>query len=124
MGVDGCVFCGIVAGRLPSLIVAEWADALAIVPLDPVVPGHVLVIPKTHVADALADPGVTAGTMRRAAQLAHGLPCCNIITSVGAKATQTVFHLHLHIVPRRAGDGLALPWSVPQDCGMPVAQES
>jgi histidine triad (HIT) family protein len=47
--------------------------------------------------------------MSAAAELAT--PPCNIITSAGSDATQTVFHLHLHVVPRRAGDGLALPWT-------------
>jgi histidine triad (HIT) family protein len=51
---------------------------------------------------------VTAAVMRRAAELAT--PPCNIITSAGTEATQTVFHLHVHIVPREAGDGLELPW--------------
>lgn len=105
-----CVFCQIVAGEAPATVIREWPDAIAIVPLRPVAPGHVLVIPRTHVADATVDPDVTAVTMRRAAELA--VPPCNLITSAGRPATQTVFHLHIHVVPRRVGDGLALPWSV------------
>jgi histidine triad (HIT) family protein len=107
---DDCVFCQIVAGEAPATVIREWPDAIAIVPLRPVAPGHVLVIPRTHVADATVDPDVTAVTMRRAAELA--VPPCNLITSAGRPATQTVFHLHIHVVPRRVGDGLALPWSV------------
>jgi len=107
---DACVFCAIVAGEAPATVIREWPDAIAIVPLRPVAPGHVLVIPRTHVADATVDPDVTAVTMRRAAELA--VPPCNLITSAGRPATQTVFHLHIHVVPRRVGDGLALPWSV------------
>src|SRR5690606_25182872 len=101
-----CVFCQIVAGEAPATVIREWPDAIAIVPLRPVAPGHVLVIPRTHVADATVDPDVTAVTMRRAAELA--VPPCNLITSAGRPATQTVFHLHIHVVPRRVGDGLAL----------------
>lgn len=107
-----CVFCEIVADRAPATVVATWPEALAIVPLDPVVPGHVLVIPREHVADAAGEPTVTADAVYRAAQYARNqdLPF-NLITSAGAEATQTVFHLHIHYVPRRDGDGLALPWT-------------
>ncbi|MFJ5559347.1 HIT family protein [Streptomyces sp. NPDC093250] len=107
----GCSFCAIVAGLAPATIVRRWPDCLAIVPLSRVTPGHVLVIPHAHVADVATDPEVSAATMRRAAELSHGVGACNIITSQGRPATQTIFHLHLHIVPRRDGDGLKLPWS-------------
>lgn len=111
--MTGCVFCAIVAGQAPATVVAEWPDALAIVPHRPVVPGHVLVIPRTHVRDFADDPEVTAATMRRAAELARGP--ANLITSAGEEATQTVFHLHVHIVPRADGDGLPLPWTPQQE---------
>jgi histidine triad (HIT) family protein len=77
--------------------------------------GHLLVVPTVHVRDATQDPGVTAFTMAAAAELAKEAGPCNIITSAGAEATQTVFHLHLHIVPRREGDGLTLPWTTQED---------
>ncbi|WP_456228936.1 HIT family protein [Streptomyces sp. YJ-C3] len=80
-------------------------------PLAAVTPGHVLVIPRAHVADVGVDPAVSARTMRRAAELAADLGECNIITSRGESATQTVFHLHLHVLPRYPEDGLALPWA-------------
>jgi histidine triad (HIT) family protein len=107
-----CPFCEIIAYRAPATIVRVWPDALAIVPLGPVVDGHLLVIPHDHVSDFSADPDVTAITARRAAELAleRGLICANLITSMGAAATQSVFHLHLHLVPRAENDGLALPW--------------
>lgn len=108
-----CVFCAIGAGQAPVVVVREWPDALAIVPHHPVVPGHVLVIPRTHVADFAENPDVTAATMRAAAEL--GAPPANIITSAGSAATQTVFHLHVHVVPRADGDGLALPWTGQHD---------
>lgn len=107
-----CVFCEIVAGRAPANVVAEWGDAIVITPLDPVTPGHLLVIPREHVDDLAEDPKVTGRVMRRAAQWAQILGPCNLITSKGAAATQTVMHLHVHLVPRREGDGLALPWTV------------
>lgn len=105
-----CAFCEIAAGRAPATIVREWDDALAIVPLGPVVDGHILVIPRQHVADFGESPEVTAATMRRAAELAQSDQPMNVITSRGREATQSVFHLHLHLVPRRENDGLALPW--------------
>ncbi|WP_189554262.1 HIT family protein [Streptomyces lavendofoliae] len=107
---DPCVFCEIVAGRAPATVVREWDDALALVPLGPVVDGHTLVIPKQHVADFGEDPEVSAAAMRRAAELAAGDRPMNVITSRGRAATQSVFHLHLHLVPRAENDGLALPW--------------
>lgn len=108
---DSCPFCAIVAGRVPVTLVREWPDALALVPLKPVVDGHALVIPKEHVADFATDPEVSAMVMRRAAELMRWTPRpMNLITSRGRKATQSVFHLHLHLVPRAENDGLALPW--------------
>jgi histidine triad (HIT) family protein len=108
---DFCVFCRIVAETEPATIVRRWADVIAIVPLKPVTDGHILVLPTDHVRDATVLPEVTAMVMRRASQLAY--PPCNIITSAGEEATQTVPHLHIHVVPRRRGDGLALPWTKP-----------
>jgi histidine triad (HIT) family protein len=106
-----CVFCAIVAGRAPATVVAEWPETIAIVPLGPVVDGHVLVIPRLHVLNAAEEPDITASAMYRAAQYARDLEQpFNIITNAGAAATQSVWHLHLHVVPREFGDGLVLPW--------------
>ena len=107
-----CPFCEINEGREPATFVHEWSDAIAIVPLNPVVEGHTLVIPKTHVTDFVAEPAVSAAVMKRAAELAGNFPAgsMNLITSRGRAATQSVFHLHLHLVPRTENDGLALPW--------------
>jgi histidine triad (HIT) family protein len=106
-----CPFCEINLGRAYAEFVHEWSDTIAIIPLNPVVDGHTLIIPKTHVADFATDPAISANTMRRAAQLMQwtNRPM-NLITSRGREATQSVFHLHLHLVPRAENDGLALPW--------------
>lgn len=107
-----CVFCRIVAGEAPAEIVTRWDDAIAFRPLGPVTDGHTLVVPIKHVENYATDPEVTAATMRRAAELApHIHRQSNLITSAGPWATQTVFHLHVHIVPRRPNDGLHLPWT-------------
>lgn len=112
MTAHECIFCAIIGGQKPAEVVREWADHIAIAPRHPVAPGHTLVIPRLHVADAGADPAVSAETMAAAAELADDLRPANIITSLGAEASQTVFHLHLHVVPRRPDDQLALPWGL------------
>ncbi|MFE1081729.1 HIT family protein [Nocardiopsis alba] len=107
-----CVFCNIAAGTAPATVVRRWADALAIVPLNPVTDGHLLIIPTQHVANAATSPVVTGlAAMHAASLLAETGQQANLITSIGPNASQTVFHLHWHLVPRSAGDGLTLPWT-------------
>lgn len=106
-----CIFCQIVQGEAEALIIKSWPTALAFRPLNPVTPGHTLVIPRVHVPDFGTDPFVSAVAMLAAAELASESPePMNLITSRGREATQSVFHLHLHLVPRAKDDGLALPW--------------
>jgi len=112
-----CIFCEILAGREPAKVLADGISAIAIEPLAPVTPGHFIVIPRTHVADAYDDTRVTGMAMADAAQWAKMFSwrdpryaSVNFISSVGAPATQSVFHLHIHVVPRAENDGLALPW--------------
>lgn len=103
-----CVFCQIVKGYEPATIVRQWQQGIAIVPLNPVAAGHLLVIPHAHVRDAAESPHIAGLAMSYAAEIARAP--FNIITSAGREATQSVFHLHLHVVPRAEDDGLALPW--------------
>lgn len=107
-----CVFCEIVAGRGPAKIVQRCRrhDTIALVPLSPVVDGHVLFIPREHVADLANDPRVTGMVMECASAYAGRYPSANVLTSMGRPATQSVFHLHVHVVPRAEDDGLMLPW--------------
>jgi diadenosine tetraphosphate (Ap4A) HIT family hydrolase len=112
-----CVFCDrLIAGEYdldyPAL------DTVAFEPLNPVTPGHLLFVPKRHVENAAAEPWVTGRAFEAAASFASDLDFAssparefNLITSAGSTATQTIKHLHIHYVPRRAGDGLALPWT-------------
>ncbi|MFD5935707.1 HIT family protein [Streptomyces sp. NPDC060333] len=111
--MPNCVFCDIAAGRAPATIVRRWPQVFAIVPLHPVTPGHLLVLPYEHVPDAGTDPLLSALTMAAASELVAELPSANILTSKGRLATQSVDHAHFHVLPRRFGDGLALPWSPP-----------
>lgn len=98
---------------LPSGQELDSAEAQAIiVPLNPVVPGHVIAIPTIHVVDAGEKPLYTGDVMADISRWAEstGEPY-NLITSSGVEATQSVRHLHIHYVPRHSGDGLALSWT-------------
>jgi histidine triad (HIT) family protein len=112
-----CVFCAIVAGTEPATIVREWPDAIAILPRGGVLDGggHILVMPRCHVATAIEDATVTATVSARAAQLAVelGWDDLNFIDNVGAAASQTVHHYHRHMLRRRLGDRIVLPWPQP-----------
>ena len=115
--MSGCPFCArIAAGEYDDDL--RRFDAVSFEPLNPVTEGHRLVVPKTHVVSALGHVAIAADTMAAAVLVAvqRGIAECNFITSAGAAASQTVEHLHLHIVPRRPGDGLALPWSQEPKC--------
>lgn len=107
-----CPFCDIITGRAPGTVVREWMFAFALLPLDPVTPGHTLIIPKMHVRDFSTNPNISGATMIAAAEFAaDSHDDMNVITSRGVIATQSVLHLHLHVIPRHIGDGLALPWT-------------
>lgn len=111
---DSCVFCSIVSGKSPADVVLNTPDVLGIVPLNPVTSGHVIFLPKVHVSDATDDPAVTGYTMKAASLYGKdkaGSDSMNLITSVGEDATQSVYHLHIHLVPRRHCDLLPLPWT-------------
>lgn len=89
-------------------------------PLNPVVTGHIIAISTVHVDDALTAPWVTGHVFEDAARYAgYNYDYCNFITSVGAPATQTIKHLHVHIVPRSERDGLKLPWTEQHENSMP-----
>lgn len=105
-----CPFC---TYRGPSPVLRDFVDVFVIEPLAPVTPGHLLVIPRRHVVHLGDDPGVAARVAAVASILVGGTGSWNVITSIGREATQTVMHLHLHLVPRHEGDGLKLPWDAP-----------
>lgn len=116
-----CVFCAIVAGTEPASVVYEDETVLAILTICPVTPGRILVLPKRH-AGFVADLDEETGahlfrvSMRLAAALRRsGLRCegVNWFLADGAAAFQEVFHVHLHVFPRFAGDGFRLgaDWS-------------
>lgn len=104
----GCVFC-----ELPQWETHQHSGLiLNIEPLNPVVPGHRIFIPPTHVVNAAANPLVTGAVFEDAAKWgAHVGGDFNLIVNSGRAATQTVDHLHVHYVPRYPNDGLTLPWT-------------
>ncbi len=89
--------------------------SVAFEPLNPVTPGHFLVVPQVHAINALWAPEAAGHVMRFAAELADqmDLSDCNFITSAGSLATQSVMHLHVHVIPRHEGDGLWRSWPWP-----------
>jgi histidine triad (HIT) family protein len=112
-----CLFCRIVAGEIPSTRVDEDERTIAFMDINPATRGHVLVVPREHSTDlhdiAPADLQACAVAAQRiAARLRDrlGADGVNLINSCGQAAWQTVFHFHVHVIPRYAGDPLRLPW--------------
>jgi histidine triad (HIT) family protein len=116
--MPACLFCRIVAGELPSTRVHEDERVVAIMDIFPATRGHALVIPRAHAAD-IRDVG--ADDLAAAAQAARllagraverlGADGVTVMQSNGAAAWQTVFHYHVHVIPRYEGDPLVLPWA-------------
>ncbi len=109
-----CAFCQIATTDNLGQVIWRGRDCVAVEPYHPVVPGHVLVMPRIHVHGALSRPAISARAMLDAMDYVRLHPqygSCNVITSVGGEATQTVFHLHIHVIPRQKDDGLSLPWT-------------
>ncbi len=110
-----CVFCAVVAGTAPAVKILEDDDQLAFLDIRPFTRGHTLVIPKQHFVDLTDTPAATLAGMiavgQRIAQAARasGLHADgnNLAINDGRAAFQSVFHIHLHVVPRRDGDRLS-----------------
>jgi histidine triad (HIT) family protein len=113
-----CDFCVIARGEDPSTeIIGEGPDWIAFFPLSPATPGHTLIIPKAHVRDLwAASPALGAALVVAAIEIGRAIveavhpDGMNLITSAGETAEQTVFHLHLHVVPRWQRDGFGKIW--------------
>ena len=112
-----CLFCKIVAGEIPATIIAEDERTVAFMDINPATRGHALVIPRAHARDvhdiATEDLQAVAATAQTVAARAIGrlgAAGVNLLNSSGAAAWQTVFHFHMHVIPRYDGDPLRLPW--------------
>lgn len=117
--MNECVFCRIVAGAVPATRVYEDEYTIAFMDIGQVNPGHVLVALKTHAENLFAlDDGQAAAVFRAAARVGRGIRDAfqpqglSVYQANGKSAGQTVFHLHIHLVPRHEGDGMALTWPV------------
>jgi histidine triad (HIT) family protein len=107
-----CAFCDIIAGNAPAVIAYTWPEAIAFIPLNPVTVGHVLIVPRRHINLPHEDQELYKAVCGRAAVFAGLMDThYNLITNVGEDATQSITHLHVHIIPRFFRDGLQLPWS-------------
>jgi histidine triad (HIT) family protein len=114
---EDCIFCAIVAGEAPAPVIDSDEHTVAFMDISPATPGHALVIPRRHAADMTE---ISAEDLERTTVAAQRLigrmretlqpDGFNVINACGAAAWQTVFHFHLHVVPRYADDPLELPW--------------
>lgn len=117
---DDCPFCRIDTGKAPATVVRRWRDAIAIVPIGPVVDDHhLLVIPRRHVRDMTTNPRVTGLVARRAAQLAvelgweHG----HFVFNLGALGGQSVWHIHGHVLRSSESVRHTMPWTDQKERG-------
>jgi histidine triad (HIT) family protein len=114
---DECIFCKIIAGEIPGQLVDSDERTVAFMDINPATRGHALVVPRTHSADLLeiSDEDLEA-TVLAARRLSRRVKetlepdGINVINACGAAAWQTVFHFHLHVIPRYENDPLKLPW--------------
>ncbi len=117
MSDPDCIFCKIIAGEVPGQMVEEDERTVAFMDINPATRGHLLVVPRAHARNLLEispeDLGATIATAQRMAQRVNqrlqpaGI---NLINSCGSAAWQTVFHFHVHVIPRYEDDPLKLPW--------------
>lgn len=112
--MSDCLFCKIIAKEIPSTAVYEDDDVYAFLDISPVHPGHTLVVPKTHAStlleispQALIKTVLVVQRISAAVKRGLGVEGFNISQNNGAVAGQTVHHMHMHIIPRQAGDGFA-----------------
>jgi histidine triad (HIT) family protein len=122
----GCLFCAIAAGQVPAEVVYSDADAVAFLDTRPVFKGHTLVVPREHVVTLpelparLRDP-LLAATGRLATAMVEGLGAQGSLIAMNNTVSQSVAHLHVHVVPRTKGDGLRgflwprVPYDSPQE---------
>jgi histidine triad (HIT) family protein len=122
---ENCIFCKILAGEIPSTAVYEDDDFKAILDVNPAARGHVIILPKNHAANIYELPDedaskimVVAKKIATAIEKAYRCDGVNILQNNGEAAGQTVFHLHVHVIPRFKGDTVNIGWKqgdMPED---------
>jgi histidine triad (HIT) family protein len=112
-----CIFCKIIAGELPATIVDEDERTVSFMDINPATRGHALVIPREHATDLgeipaedLAACAIAAQRLAGKAKANLGADGVNLLNAYGVAAWQTVFHFHIHVIPRYEDDPLRLPW--------------
>lgn len=122
---ENCIFCKILAGEIPSTAVYEDDDFKAILDVNPAARGHVIILSKNHAANIYELPDedaskimVVAKKIATAIEKAYHCDGVNILQNNGEAAGQTVFHLHVHVIPRFKGDTVNIGWKqgdMPED---------
>lgn len=117
MNKEDCLFCKIIAGQIPATKIYENDVVLAFLDIGPISDGHTLVIPKQHFekvhecpAEVLGQICSRLGKIAKAVAAAMGCQGYNVLCNNGKAAGQLVDHLHFHIIPRDAGDGVFKRW--------------
>lgn len=115
--MDNCIFCKIAKGEIPSATLYEDEDFRVILDLGPASKGHALILPKEHAANIYELPDEIAAkafvlAKKMASSLTEALQCdgFNVLQNNGTVAGQTVFHFHMHLIPRYEGDEVGLTW--------------
>lgn len=115
--MNDCIFCKIANGEIPSATLYEDNDFRVILDLGPATKGHALILPKSHYADLTEIPEELAGKATGVAKkivtaMKAALPCdgYNVVQNNGEAAGQTVFHYHVHLIPRYVNDHAGVSW--------------
>ncbi len=115
--MSDCIFCKIAAGDIPSATIYEDDDFRVILDLGPAAKGHALILPKEHYANITEMPDELLGKAMVLAKkvvtyMMKALPCdgYNVVQNNGEAAGQTVFHFHIHLIPRYKNDGVGVTW--------------
>ena len=115
--MEDCIFCKIAAGIIPSACVYEDDDFRAILDIAPAAKGHILLLPKKHCANLFEIDDVTASKalsvaskIAKAQKTAFNADGINLLQNNGEAAGQSVFHLHIHLIPRYDNDSVTIPW--------------
>lgn len=116
--MENCIFCKIANGEIPAATLYEDEDFRVILDLGPASKGHALILPKSHAANIYELPDELAGkamilAKKMASKMTDALKCdgFNIVQNNGEPAGQTVFHFHMHLIPRYQGDNVGLTWT-------------
>jgi histidine triad (HIT) family protein len=112
-----CIFCKVIAGEISGEIVDSDDRTVTVMDINPATRGHVVVIPREHAADLLTvseeDLAATMGAVRRITERMQETIApagFNVLNNMGRAAWQSIFHFHVHVIPRYADDPLQLPW--------------